>query len=164
LVERPAGPAAFFLGRGTTAYNPRPEPELTEHSQERVCALRAGSPRVEAQRRDTTKYSLVTIEHMALRWQYRRDLRRLAILDREGRELAVYYNPRIVAGRQEQVVAWVAAELEAGKTVKPDEPDTRARCSNAIGFEVGRQMLRNACRKFAARGRGRPRNREKPSN
>jgi hypothetical protein len=139
------------------------EPKLRAHGAGGA-ALRAGSPRVEAQRRDTTKYSLVTIEHMALRWQYRRDLRRLAILDREGRELAVYYNPRIVAGRQEQVVAWVAAELEAGKTVKPDEPDTRARCSNAIGFEVGRQMLRNACRKFAARGRGRPRNREKPSN
>jgi hypothetical protein len=142
-----------------------PGVRLTGHSLERFLELKTGSPRVEAQGPDATKYRLVPIKHTALGWQYRRDLRRLTILDRERRELAVYYNPRIVADQQqEQVDAWVASELEAGETVKPDEPDTRARCSKVVGFEVGRQMLRDARRKFAARGRGRPGNREKPSN
>src|SRR5205823_4578423 len=119
-LEDPQAPQLVgFWGRGSKAYRPTPEPKLTEHSRERLRALRAGSPRVEAYGPDTTKYGLIPPEHMALGWLYCRDRRRLTVLDREGRKMVVYYDTRILTGQQERVDAWVAAELEAGTTVKP---------------------------------------------
>ena len=94
---------------------------------------------------------------MALGWQHRPERRRLRILDREGRELAVYYNPRIVGDPLERVSAWVKSELEAGRAVKPGEADARDRCTTAVGFKVSRRMLYESLRQqCAARGRGRP--------
>jgi hypothetical protein len=45
-----------------------PGVRLTGHSLERFLELKTGSPRVEAQGPDTTKYRLVPTKHMALGW------------------------------------------------------------------------------------------------
>ena len=58
----------------------------------------------------------------------------------------------------EAVLEWIRAEQRAGRTVKPDTADARGRCAQAVGFEVDRQMLRDAVQSLAdAPRRGRPR-------
>ena len=57
----PEVPQLFYLDGDTLDYFPSLESKLTEHSRERLRALRAGSLRVEAQGPRTTKYSLVPL-------------------------------------------------------------------------------------------------------
>jgi hypothetical protein len=124
-------------------YSPLPY-ELTEASRESLRRLKAGTPRIEARGAQDMVFDLVPLDHQALGWRLSRNPPRLALLDRDRSVIAVYFDPRPVVTQLDQVVAWVQAEWAANRVVIPNERADRARCSDAVGFNVTRQMLRNA--------------------
>lgn len=134
---------------------------IPEQQRERWRALRAGVPPIEAKGERSATFSPLPDGFLAFGWRFRRAHHRLVALDRRWRVFGPeYFIPRVipdVAQKQEDLAAWIRAELAAGRGVKPDHEGVRAICSSAVGFEVTRAMLREAARIHgAARGRGRP--------
>jgi len=121
-----------------------------EPSKKLIDAMRrfaTGEIKVEAQGELTEKFAPVPADLWGFgHWKYDRSKRRLIKLDREGHEIApAYYTPRVIfddATKRQKVDEWIAAEISAGRGVKPDEDEHRMRCSAAVGFDVPRQMLR----------------------